>query len=97
MENVMTATSPTPAATAARTVELFKEMQQAVTRHTDTLFGRLMVWQWVASVGAAILITPQTWIGTHSQIHMHVFAAIFLGGLIRPFRCSWPCGIPDSC
>lgn len=82
MENISNNASTVLDATSARTLELFKEMQQAVTRHTDSLFGRLMIWQWVAAVSAAVLITPRTWIGTQSQIHVHVFAAVFLGGLI---------------
>jgi len=80
-----------PVTNSVRTLELFNEMQQAVTRHTDSLFGRLMVWQWLAAVGAAVLITPRTWIGTHSQIHVHVLAAVFLGGLITalPVFMAW--------
>jgi PAS domain S-box-containing protein len=66
----------------ARALELFAEMQEAVSRHTDTIFARLMVCQWVAAVAAAVWISPRTWAGSHSQIHVHVFAAIFLGGLI---------------
>src|SRR5438046_2182477 len=69
-------------AASARTLELFKDMQGAVMRHTDHLFGRLMIWQWVAGIAAAVLISPHTWAGTQSQIHIHVFAAVFLGGLI---------------
>ncbi|HWD92292.1 MAG TPA: response regulator [Verrucomicrobiae bacterium] len=66
----------------ARALELFAEMQDAVSRHTDTIFARLMVCQWVAAVAAAIWISPRTWAGSHSHIHVHVFAAVFLGGLI---------------
>ena len=68
--------------TSNRACELFAEMQKTVIQHTDSLFGRLMICQWVAAIGAAVLITPQTWIGRESRIHIHVFAAIFLGGLI---------------
>ena len=71
-----------PDATNARTLELFEEMQATVIQHTDTIFGRLMIWQWVAAVAASVLISPRTWAGTQSQIHVHVFAAVFLGGLI---------------
>ena len=69
-------------ATAARTLELFQQAQGAVTIHTDRLFARLMVWQWAAGVVAAVLIAPRTWSGTQSQIHLHVLAAIFLGGFV---------------
>ncbi len=63
-------------------MELFAEMQEAVTKHTDSIFARLMIWQWVAAVAASVLISPHTWAGTQSRIHIHVLAAIFLGGLI---------------
>ncbi len=66
----------------ARTMELFREMHAAVIEHTDKIFGRLMIWQWVAAVAAAVLISPRAWAGAQSQIHIHVFAAVFLGGLI---------------
>ena len=32
---------------SARTTELFKEQQQSIIRHTDYLFSRLMIWQWL--------------------------------------------------
>jgi PAS domain-containing protein len=83
MENITNGASAASDTTDSRTAELFAEMQQAVSRHTDSLFGRLMIWQWVAAVGAAVLIAPRTWIGTQSHIHVHVLAAIFLGGLIN--------------
>jgi len=67
---------------SARALELFAQMQEAVIKHTDSIFARLMIWQWVAAIGAAVLISPQTWEGTQSKVHIHVFAAIFLGGLI---------------
>jgi hypothetical protein len=85
----MEAVIPSPAIMidppASRVAELFKEQQQTVIVHTDRLFARLMVWQWLAAVAAAVLITPKTWIGTQSQVHLHVLAAIFLGGIVTGF------------
>jgi len=71
-----------PRAASARTAELFEATQQAIFQHTDRLFARLMLWQWLAAVAAAIFIAPLTWSGTQSQLHVHVLAAVFLGGLI---------------
>ena len=65
-----------------RALELFAQMQDAVIKHTDSIFARLMIWQWVAAVAASVLISPHTWAGSQSQIHIHVLAAIFLGGFI---------------
>jgi hypothetical protein len=67
---------------SARAMELFAQMQEAIIKHTDSIFARLMIWQWVAAVAAAVVISPHTWAGTQSKIHIHVLAAIFLGGLI---------------
>jgi signal transduction histidine kinase len=67
---------------AARCAELFREQQQNIIEHTDWLFARLMIFQWFAGVLAALLISPQAWAGAQSQIHPHVWAAVFLGGAI---------------
>jgi PAS domain S-box-containing protein len=67
---------------SARTSELFNEQRQNIIRHTDRLFAWLMICQWIAAVAAALLISPQTWRGTQSSIHLHVFAAFILGGII---------------
>ena len=65
-----------------RAAELYKEHRQQIYKHTDRLFAGLMVFQWLAGIAAAIWISPRTWAGEFSQIHIHVLAAIFLGGII---------------
>ena len=65
-----------------RAQELFKEHQQNVFRQTDRLFARLMLAQWLVSVGLALWVTPRTWIGATSQVHPHVVAALVLGALL---------------
>jgi len=67
---------------AARTEMLFHEQQQSIVKHTDRIFARLMICQWIFGVGLALWISPRTWIGTQSSIHLHVWAAIFLGGIV---------------
>jgi two-component system sensor histidine kinase/response regulator len=69
----------------ARADELFKQHQQEIYRKTDQLFARLMVFQWLAAIVAAVIISPFTWSGQSSQIHIHVWAAAFLGGAITVF------------
>ncbi len=49
------------------------------------MFAYLMIAQWLAGIAAAVWISPRTWIGTQSQIHVHVWAAIFIGGAITSF------------
>jgi len=73
-------------ATALRTEECFVSQQNSIYRQTDSLFARLLVLQWLAGIAMAIWISPRAWVGTTSEIHPHVWAAIFLGGVI----CSFP-------
>lgn len=69
-----------------RANELFQQQQHRIHARTDRLFAVLMLLQWVAGMLAAIWISPRTWAGSTSEIHVHVWAAIFLGGAI----CSVP-------
>jgi PAS domain S-box-containing protein len=85
LENIDSDPRSVSAAPSARALELFMEMQQAVTRHTDTIFSRLMLCQWAAAIVVSVLISPRTWAGTESRIHVHVLAAVFFGGLITAF------------
>jgi signal transduction histidine kinase len=74
-----------PTIESARATALFEESQNQIHRRTDRLFARLMIFQWLAGIAAALLISPRTWIGATSQTHIHVWAAIFLGGAISGF------------
>jgi len=63
----------------------FQDHCQRVWRRTDRIFAVLLVLQWLAGIGVALWITPRTWIGAVSSVHLHVLAAIFLGGAIAAF------------
>jgi two-component system, sensor histidine kinase and response regulator len=67
---------------AERAEEHFVAHEQGIYRRTDRLFAGLMVFQFVAAIAAALWISPRTWIGDRSEVHVHVSAAIFLGGAI---------------
>jgi PAS domain S-box-containing protein len=71
-----------PERIAARTTELFKEQQQSIIKYTDRLFATLMISQWLFAIVLAIWISPRTWAGTKSQLHIHIWLAILLGGSI---------------
>jgi PAS domain S-box-containing protein len=66
----------------SRADEIFTNSQQAIYKHTDRMFCVLMLVQWVAGIIAALWISPRSWNGSSSQIHIHVWFAIFLGGVI---------------
>ena len=70
---------------AQLTAEHFQNHCQQVWQRTDRMFAGLMALQWLAGIGVALWITPLTWIGATSSIHLHVLAAIFLGGAIASF------------
>src|SRR5216683_4202435 len=65
-----------------RRAHLFQEHQSKIFREASHLFAYLMLAQWGGGIVAALVITPRTWIGTSSTVHLHVWAAIFLGAMI---------------
>lgn len=67
--------------------ELFHHHQRTIYERTDCLFRRLLLFQWLGIVIISLLVSPRTWIGTRSEIHIHVWAAFVLGGLITAFPC----------
>ncbi|HEV8111261.1 MAG TPA: response regulator [Planctomycetota bacterium] len=69
-----------------RADQLLAEHRDAVYRRTDRLFARLMLFQWIAGLLAALWISPRTWSGTHSGVHLHVYLALFLGAPLA----AWP-------
>jgi signal transduction histidine kinase len=77
----MTATLGTDA-TAVRSEALFQEHRQTAMAHTDRLMARLLIAQWVFAIGMALLLSPYTWEGRIRSPHIHVYAAVFLGGAL---------------
>jgi diguanylate cyclase (GGDEF)-like protein len=68
-----------------RATDLFNEHRKSIYRHTDRMFAVLMTVQWLAGIAAALWISPKTWAGPYSQTHVHVWAAVFLGGAVSLF------------
>lgn len=75
------ARTPDPAAVDA----LFQAHQQAIYERTDRMFAHLMAWQWLAGVVFALWVSPRAWSGSYSETHVHVWAAVLLGGCISLF------------
>jgi len=61
---------------------LYREQQLRENRFTDRLFAALMVVQFIGCIVVALLVSPRTWIGAHSSLHIHIWAAICIGGLL---------------
>lgn len=68
-----------------RAHEIFNQHQQNIYKRTDRMFAILMTLQWLAGIAAAFWFSPKTWIGTTSQTHIHIWAALLLGGIISVF------------
>jgi signal transduction histidine kinase len=69
-------------APAPRVLEIFNEHQQDICKRTDHMFAVLMALQWIAGIAAAYWISPLAWAGGTSRIHLHIWAALILGGAI---------------
>jgi two-component system sensor histidine kinase/response regulator len=74
--------SDRPADDTSRAAILFDELRQRVFRQTDHVFAGLMVVQWICAIAAALWLSPTTWAGSESSVNVHVWAAIFLGGVL---------------
>jgi two-component system sensor histidine kinase/response regulator len=69
----------------ARAEMIFRSHQDGVYRRTDRVFAQLMTVQWLAGIVFALWVSPRAWAGSTSQVHVHVWAAVFLGGGITVF------------
>ncbi|MBS1813177.1 MAG: PAS domain S-box protein, partial [Acidobacteria bacterium] len=65
-----------------RAHELFHQHQLSIYQQIDHVFAILMPLQWLAGIAAAYFVSPLTWRGVESRVHIHLWAAIFLGGTI---------------
>ena len=76
---------------ADRASHLLDEARDRVFRQTDRVFVLLMLGQWVFAIGLALVISPYVWAGRQQAVHLHVYAALFLGGLINalPLLLAW--------
>jgi len=79
---------------ARRSTEIFHAHRQRIYELTDRLFAGLMLFQWLAAIAAAYWVSPLTWAGAASRTHLHVWAAIFLGGACTLFPVGLAVGWP---
>jgi signal transduction histidine kinase len=79
---------PEAATPHSRADEIFHAHQQALYVRTDRMFAYLMCGQWLAAIVFALVVSPRTWAGAESQIHVHVWAAVILGGLVSAFPAA---------
>jgi signal transduction histidine kinase len=65
-----------------RVEEVYTSRYQSLVQKTDRLFGYLFVFQWLLGIALAFWVSPSAWSGVQSEIHIHIFAAIFLGAIL---------------
>ncbi len=81
---------------AALTEKHYQDHSQRVWKRTDQIFAVILVLQWLAGIAVALWITPRTWIGATNTVHLHVLAAIFLGGAIAAFPVALAILMPGA-
>jgi PAS domain S-box-containing protein len=81
--------APFPSGYVPDTAAIDRRFTAALTQlrsRTDRLLAALLVVQWLAMICVALIFSPQTWEGRVPSTHVHVWAAIFLGGAV----CLYP-------
>src|SRR5688572_2533349 len=71
--------------TSGRAAQLFAEARYNIHHRTDRLFAGLMAFQWLMGIVFALWVSPLAWDGPVSRTHLHVWAAIIVGGIISLF------------
>ncbi len=64
------------------TRELYREHRDDVTRRTDRMFAALLGAQWLVAIVLSLAVSPYAWEGSQRSVHLHVWAAVVLGGLL---------------
>jgi PAS domain S-box-containing protein len=82
---MMTGSRTLKRAVAQRATELLRDHRHSIWTTTDRLFAWLMVVQWLGTIAVAVWISPRVWAGSTSSVHVHVWAALILGGLFTIF------------
>jgi hypothetical protein len=65
-----------------RADERFEADRRRIAIGTDQLFRTLLIGQWFFALLVAVVISPWGWEGKLRTVHMHVWTAAILGGII---------------
>jgi PAS domain S-box-containing protein len=70
---------------------LYEEQRDQIARAADRMFAWLMLAQWALGICFALLVSPYSWEGGQHTLHVHVYAALFLGGALSglPVALAW--------
>ena len=68
-----------------QTEKVFQKNYRDMAVKIDRMFGTIFIGQWLFGITLAFFVSPKSWAGAYSQTHIHVYMAIFLGGLTALF------------
>ena len=94
MTATMAKNPPQGAWVERRSRELYEGYVRGIFHRTDRLFVRLFIFQWLAGILIAAVVSPRTWSGPSSEVHIHLWAAVLLGGVISFFPIYVGCAHP---
>ena len=80
----------------SRTKDLLDQHMRENYRKTSRLFSILLGAQWVFGILLAVVISPRSWAGLASATHVHIYAAVFLGGAITSLPLFLTLTRPES-
>jgi diguanylate cyclase (GGDEF)-like protein/PAS domain S-box-containing protein len=82
---------PSAAGPGGRPAELVAARLAAFGGQCDRIFAAIALAQWVGAIAASLWLSPLAWVGSRSYTHPHVYAALFLGGLLTslPVLLAW--------
>jgi two-component system sensor histidine kinase/response regulator len=75
--------------------ELLQQYRDRIARNTSRIFAVLMLLQWAGAIATAAIVSPRTWSGVTSSVHIHVWAAIILGGIITVLPVGLALAFPE--
>jgi two-component system sensor histidine kinase HydH len=65
-----------------RAIGRFRAFQEQVHAETDRIFLKLLFGEWAFAIVLALWLSPFAWEGKERAVHVHVWAAVGLGGLV---------------
>lgn len=60
----------------------YQDARLALLRSGNLFYGRLLIFEWLATVLVALFVAPRTWVGTEWHVHPHVWLALLLGFVV---------------
>src|SRR5687768_15488383 len=69
----------------SRVAAIFDQTVTSLRERADGMFAWLLIAEWAAAVAVAVFISPLACAVRTSTVHVHVWAALILGGIITAF------------